>query len=124
MSLKNERAEMADDYNRGMRAEIRQLRAEVERWKHHEGLAIERCKELETKIERLRTDNELLQADRNRWREMWGELDARAALEPCVFESRDDNGKVNPMSTSGRTWCRTHGFDCPNLVRAALENKP
>jgi len=28
MTLKNERAEMADDYNRGMRAEIRELRAE------------------------------------------------------------------------------------------------
>jgi hypothetical protein len=32
---------------------VRELRAEIERWKYQEGLAIERCKELETDIERL-----------------------------------------------------------------------
>jgi chromosome segregation ATPase len=33
--------------------------------------------ELRAEVELLQADNELLQTDRNRWREMWGELDAK-----------------------------------------------
>lgn len=67
--------EMAD-------AEIERLRA-YNKIAHKEidQMIVERSA-LKAEIERLRVDNELLQADRNRWREMWGELDARAALEP------------------------------------------
>lgn len=63
-------------------AEIEQQKASAEYWRGETVRAADALSELRAEIERLRADNELLQADRNRWREMWGELDARAALEP------------------------------------------
>ena len=37
------------------------------------------------------------------------------ALPPCVFEARGPNGEAPAGLGGGRAWCRTHGFDCPQL---------
>jgi hypothetical protein len=34
---------------------------------------------------------------------------------PCIYEARDWNGHATMHSGTGRAWCRSHGFDCPNM---------
>jgi chromosome segregation ATPase len=57
---------------------------EIERWKYHEGLAIERCKELEAEIERLRAALEKIEEETERTCQQCRLIEniARAALEP------------------------------------------
>lgn len=35
----------------------------------------------------------------------------------CVFEIRNDDGSLPTISSASRAWCRTHGFDCPELSK-------
>ena len=45
-----------------------------------------------------------------------GDVPAEDAAQ-CIFEGRAMDGSQNiSASSTGRTWCRTHGFDCPQLT--------
>jgi hypothetical protein len=35
----------------------------------------------------------------------------------CIFEARAWDGSMGTGGTANRAWCRTHGFDCPELSK-------
>jgi hypothetical protein len=64
-------------------------------------------------IERLMADVVRLRAENLRLRAAVNAcIIAVAGLEePCIYEARTADGSMFGIA---RSWCRTHGFDCPN----------
>ena len=47
------------------------------------------------------------------------------AATGCIFECRSATGGIpTGVSEANFAWCRTHGFDCPNLRGTVSQNPP